>query len=145
MVSNELLAIVFTGLALAVSIIYYSYALRNQSLAIKTQNRLEKRKVQLELLNRQITFHSELDGRLNEDNASKVSDPLKFINEKFTQANIKTRYSDLAIGATATHISNFYNARPSNENGERILFDLLESVHTDLETLKKKRDELLSE
>jgi hypothetical protein len=144
MVSYELLAIVFTGLALAVSIIYYSYTIRNQSLAIKTQNRLEKRKVQLDLLNRQITFYSELDGRLNEDNASEVSDPINFINEKFTQADVKTKYSDLAIGTSAIQISNFYNARPSNANGDWLLSDLLESIYNDLEALKKKRNALLN-
>jgi hypothetical protein len=100
----------------------------------------------LELLNRRIAFYSELDGRLNERDTRRHTDPMGFLAEKFAQANVKTLYNDLAVGESRIHIGNFLTAPPMYKaEQDRLLFNLLASVHFDLEELKKERDKLTTQ
>jgi hypothetical protein len=146
MASFEFLAIVIAALSLAASIIHYSYTIRNQTEAIRAQIKADKRKVTLDLLNRQITFYSDLDGRLDENDARKVTDPLGFIDEKFKQANVASKYNDLALEKTRARISNYYTSLDQTDVASGLILQhLLQSVYEDLEYLREKRDVLLSE
>ncbi|MFC1803107.1 hypothetical protein ACFL0D_03970 [Thermoproteota archaeon] len=144
MTSFEFLAIVLTGLGLTASIIYYSMHLRNQNIARKAQIQSDKNRRALDLINKQIEFYADLEGRLDEDDLRKITNPMSFIEEKFNQANVRTKYNDLALERAQVNILKFYNGGVMSHEDQLDLFDDLQmAVLQDLNELKKKREELV--
>lgn len=144
MASLEFLAFIITLLIGSGTLIYYSMNLREQNITRREQINLEKDRRILDLINKQIEFYSSLNGRLDEEDSRKMTNPMSFIGEKFSQVDVKAKYSDLALEKTQFNILKFYGGRITDyEDQLDFLLDLQRSVSQELIELKKKRNKLL--